>query len=303
MREEWDVKQVPSQPGNVAIVTGANNGIGYETALELARKGLAVVLACRDMRKAEAAKARILQAYAPAQVHCLELDVSSLRAVREFVAQFHRQHGRLDLLINNAGIMMPPYAVSEDGFELQLATNYLGHFALTGLLLPLLAGTPGSRVVMVSSLSYKWAELDFDDLQAQHGHSRRKAYGQSKRACLVFAYELHRRLAAAGCGTLAVAAHPGLSKTNLDQYFPALIRPLGSLFLQPAAQGALPLLYAALAPGIRGGEFIGPDGFQQMRGYPTRVDSDDSSKDQKVGKRLWKASEELTDCFYLSAEA
>jgi len=132
MREEWDVKQVPSQPGNVAIVTGANNGIGYETALELARKDLTVVLACRDMGKAEAAKARILQAYAPAQVHCLELDVSSLRAVREFAAQIHRQHGRLDLLVNNAGIMMPPYAVSEDGFELQLATNYLGHFALTG---------------------------------------------------------------------------------------------------------------------------------------------------------------------------
>jgi NAD(P)-dependent dehydrogenase (short-subunit alcohol dehydrogenase family) len=193
--------------------------------------------------------------------------------------------------------------VSEDGFELQLATNYLGHFALTGLLLPLLAGTPGSRVVMVSSLSYKWAELDFDDLQAQQGYSRRKAYGQSKRACLVFAYELQRRLAAAGCGTLSVAAHPGLSKTNLDQYFPALIRPLGSLFLQPAAQGALPLLYAALAPAIQGGEFIGPDGFQQMRGYPTRVDSDDSSKDQRVAARLWKASEALTDCFYLSAEA
>jgi NAD(P)-dependent dehydrogenase (short-subunit alcohol dehydrogenase family) len=199
--------------------------------------------------------------------------------------------------------MMPPYEVTADGFEQQLATNYLGHFALTGLLLPLLAGTPGSRVISVSSLSYKWAEIDFDDLQAQRGYRRRKAYGQSKRACLVFAYELHRRLAAAGYPTLSVAAHPGLAKTNLDQYFPALIRPLGSLFLQPAAQGALPILYAALAQAVQGGEFIGPDGFQQMRGYPTRVDSDANSQDKKVAERLWQASEELTNCYYLDAKA
>jgi NAD(P)-dependent dehydrogenase (short-subunit alcohol dehydrogenase family) len=303
MSTKWNLAQVPSQPGRVAVVTGANNGLGFETALELARKDMTVILACRNVPKADAAKARMVKAYPPAQVSCRPLDLSSLRSVHEFAAQFQQEHARLDLLVNNAGIMMPPQAVSEDGFELQLATNYLGHFALTGLLLPQLTVTPGSRVVSVSSLSYKWAEIDFDDLQAQRGYSRRKAYGQSKRACLVFAYELQRRLAAAGHGTVSVAAHPGLSKTNLDQYFPALIRPLGNLFLQPAAQGALPQLYAALASGIQGGEYIGPDGFQQLRGHPTRVASDDNSKDQRVAARLWKASAELTKYHYLNEKA
>ncbi|MFD1873450.1 oxidoreductase [Hymenobacter bucti] len=301
MRTKWSLAQVPPQPGRVAVVTGANNGLGYETALALASKDVVVILACRDASKAEAAKSRIVRACPSAQVSCLPLDVSSLRSVREFAKQFCQQHDRLDLLLNNAGVMMPPYRVTENGFENQLATNYLGHFALTGRLLPRLTATPGSRVVSVSSLSYKWAELDFDDLQAQRGYRRRKAYGQSKRACLVFGYELQRRLAAAGHGTRSVAAHPGLAKTNLDQYFPALIRPLGSLFLQPAAQGALPLLYAALAPDIQGGEFIGPNGFQQLRGYPTQVASDDNSHDPAVAARLWQASEELTGCRYLSA--
>jgi NAD(P)-dependent dehydrogenase (short-subunit alcohol dehydrogenase family) len=302
MPEKWSLQPLPSQSGRVAIVTGANSGIGYETARGLAQKDVEVILACRSRQKADEAKARITNEYPPARLKSFRLDVSRLREVREFAGQFREQYDRLDLLVNNAGIMMAPYEVTEDGFEKQLATNYLGHFALTGLLLPLLTSTPASRVVTVSSLSYRWAELDLADLQAQRGYSRRKAYGQSKRACLMFAYELQRRLAAAGYRTQSVAAHPGLAKTNLDQYFPALIRPLGSLFLQPAAQGALPVLYAALAPGIRGGEFIGPDGFQQIRGYPTRVDSDSYSKNPEVAGRLWTASEELTQSFYLSGE-
>ncbi|MBC8154136.1 MAG: SDR family NAD(P)-dependent oxidoreductase [Bacteroidetes bacterium] len=303
MDNKWSIEQVPSQPGKVAIVTGANNGLGYEIALGLAKKDIEVVLACRNLQKAEEAKSRIVNEYPKAQIKCIKIDVSSLREVREFASQFQKQYQKLDLLINNAGIMMSPYKVTEDGFENQLATNYIGHFALTGLLLPLLTGTPGSRVVTLSSLSYKWAEIQFDDLHAKKGYSRRKAYGQSKRACLIFAYELHRRLSAAGYNTLSVAAHPGLSKTNLDQYFPALIRPLGSLFLQPAKKGALPVLYAALEQAIKGGEFIGPDGFQEMRGYPTRVDSDEYSKDKKVAERLWKASEEMTNSHYLSGES
>ncbi|HEX8329071.1 MAG TPA: oxidoreductase [Hymenobacter sp.] len=301
--QKWSMDQVSSQRGKVAVVTGANGGIGFETALALAKKDVEVVLACRNVPKAEAAKAQITEQYPAARLQCLPLDVSRLREVREFAAQLQRQYGQLDLLVNNAGVMMSPYEVTEDGFENQFATNYLGHFALTGGLLPLLTGTAGSRVVTVSSLSYKWAEIDFGDLQAQRGYSRRKAYGQSKRACLMFAYELQRRLAAAGHGTRSVAVHPGLSKTNLDRYFPALIRPLGNLFLQPAARGALPLLYAALAPAIHGGEFIGPDGFQQIRGHPTRVDSDDYAKDEKIAARLWKVSEALTHCRYLSDKA
>jgi NAD(P)-dependent dehydrogenase (short-subunit alcohol dehydrogenase family) len=302
MGKKWSIGQVPSQRGKVAVVTGSNGGIGYEAALALAKKDVEVVLACRNLQKAEAAKSSVVKAYPRAQIRSMQVDVSSLRQVREFAAQFGRQYDRLDLLINNAGIMMSPYRVTEEGFENQLATNYIGHFALTGLLLPLLTGTPGSRVVTVSSLSYKWSRIQFDDLHAGKGYSRRKAYGQSKRACLMFAYELHRRLSAAGCNTLSVAAHPGLAKTNLDQYFPALIRPLGSLFLQPAHQGALPLLYAALEKDIQGGEFIGPDGFGEMRGYPTRVDSDEDSKDTTVARRLWKASQEMTHVYYLNEE-
>lgn len=297
---KWDVDQVPSQRGKIAIVTGGNSGLGYEAALGLAKKDAEVILACRNLQKAEEAKSKIVNEYPKAQIKSMKIDVSSLRKVREFADQFQSQYKKLDLLINNAGIMMSPYKVTEDGFENQLATNYIGHFALTGLLLPLLTGTPGSRIVTLSSLSYKWAEIQFDDFHAQKGYSRRKAYGQSKRACLMFAFELQRRLSAAGYDTLSVAAHPGLAKTNLDQYFPALIRPLGNLFLQPAKKGALPILYAALEKDIKGGEFIGPDGFQQMRGYPTKVDADEYAKDKKVAERLWKATEEMTNTYYLT---
>ena len=299
---KWAIDQLPPQRGKVAVVTGGNSGLGYETALGLAKKDVEVILACRNLLKAEEAKSKIMNHYLRAKIKCMKLDVSRLREVKEFAAQFQLQYKKLDLLINNAGIMMSPYKVTEDGFENQLATNYLGHFALTGLLLPTLTSTPGSRVITLSSLSYKWAEIEFEDLQAHKVYSRRKAYGQSKRACLMFAYELQRRLAAGGYNTLSVAAHPGLSKTNLDQYFPALIRPLGSLFLQPAEKGALPVLYAALEKDLKGGEFIGPDGFQEMRGYPTRVDSDEYSKDEDVAQRLWKASEALTKVAYLKAE-
>jgi len=299
---KWDIDKVLSQRGKVAIITGANNGLGYETALGLAKKDVEVILACRNLKKAEEAKVKIVNDHPKAQIKTMEVDLSSLRKVREFADQFQREYKKLDLLINNAGIMMSPYKVTEDGFENQLATNYAGHFALTGLLVPLLSGTPGSRVVTLSSLSYKWAEIQFNDLHAQKGYSRRKAYGQSKRACLMFAFELQRRLSRAGYDIRSVAAHPGLSKTNLDQYFPALIRPLGNLFLQPAAKGALPVLYAALEKDIKGGEFIGPDGFQELSGYPTEVDADEYSKDREVAERLWKASENMTNCYYLTNE-
>jgi NAD(P)-dependent dehydrogenase (short-subunit alcohol dehydrogenase family) len=299
MENKWSLEQVPSQQGKVAVITGANNGIGYETALALAKKGAEIVLACRNLEKAAAAESNIRNEYPKAQVRKIKLDLSSLRSVKAFAHQFTDRYNRLDLLINNAGIMMSPYKVTEDGFENQLATNYIGHFALTGLLLPLLTRTFGSRVVTLSSLSYKWAEIDFDDMQATKGYSRRKAYGQSKRACLIFAFELQRRLPAAGYPSISVAAHPGLAKTNLDQYFPSLIRPLGGLFLQPAAKGALPVLYAALSEAVTGGEFIGPDGFKQMRGNPTKVDADAYSQDVEIAHRLWKVSEEMTDIYYL----
>ena len=297
---KWNIDQVPSQPGKVAIVTGANSGIGYEVTLSLIKKDFEVVMACRNMQKAEKAKVKILHVYPRAIITLMKVDTSSLKEVKIFADQFHQHYNKLHLLINNAGIMMSPYKVTEDGFENQLATNYIGHFALTGLLLPTLISTVGSRIVTLSSLSYKWSKIIFDDLHSNKSYSKTKAYGQSKRACLMFAFELQRRLSAAGYDTVSIAAHPGLSKTNLDQYYPALIRPLGNLFLQPAAKGALPILYAALDKNLKGGEFIGPDGFQQMRGYPTKVEADEYSNNKVIAERLWSKSEKITNVFYLS---
>jgi NAD(P)-dependent dehydrogenase (short-subunit alcohol dehydrogenase family) len=229
----------------------------------------------------------------------MRIDLSSLKSVRDFADNFGKTFDKLDLLINNAGIMMSPYKETEDGFENQLATNFLGHFALTGLLIHFLINTPGSRVITLSSLSYKWAPINFDDLHFKKGYNKKKAYGQTKRACLVFAYELNRRLSASGKSTISLAAHPGLSKTNLDRYYPALIRPLGILFLQRQDKGALPVLYAALYKELKGGEYIGPDGFQEMRGNPVIVDSDEDTKDNEIAAKLWRVAEESTGVHYL----
>ena len=297
--DKWDIKNESSQLGKIAIVTGANSGIGYETTLGLVKKGVEVIMACRNIQKAEDAKAKILQLHPEAKIKSMMIDLTSLTAVKKFVHEFQRQFDKLDILINNAGIMMSPYKITQDDFESQLATNYIGHFALTGLLLPLLTKTANSRIITLSSLSYKWAQIQFDDFHAQKGYSSRKAYGQSKRACLMFAFELQRRLSIADYNILSVAAHPGLCKTNLDQYFPSFIRTLGSLFLQSAQYGALPVLYAALSKDIKGGEFIGPDGFQQLRGYPTRIDADEYSNDKEVAQHLWKVSQDMTNVFYL----
>lgn len=296
MRSSESTHKEPNR--KVAIVTGANSGIGFETSKVLAEKDFHVILACRDINAAERARNEIVGAVPAANLSVMRLDLSDLDCVKQFAAYVTAHFTGLHLLINNAGIMMSPYKVTPDGFENQFATNFLGHFALTGLLLPMLASTMHARVVSLSSLSYKWAPINFDDLQLERGYDKRKAYGQSKRACLVFAYELQRRLAASGLTTLSVAAHPGLSKTNLDRYFPALIRPLGALFLQSPKMGALPVLYAALNEGLRGGEYIGPDGFQEMRGQPTIVDSDSDSKSAVIGRRLWQVAEALTGVRY-----
>ena len=298
--DKWNLAKVPSQAGKIAIVTGANSGIGYHTVLGLVKKDFEVIMACRDLNKAEEAKTKILHLYPSAKIRTIMLDLCNLEEVRKFVDVFKTQFTHLDLLINNAGIMMSPYKVTKDGFENQLATNYIGHFALTGLLLPLLTNTSGSRIVSLSSLSFKWAQIQFDDLHAKKVYSRRTAYGQSKRACLMFAFELQRRLSAFNYNTVSIAAHPGLSKTNLDQYFPSLIRPLGSLFLQPAHMGALPVLFAALSKDIKGGEFIGPDGFKQLRGFPIKVEADSNANNIEIAQNLWTVSQELTDVFYLN---
>jgi NAD(P)-dependent dehydrogenase (short-subunit alcohol dehydrogenase family) len=298
----WNLKQAPTQKGRIAIVTGANIGLGYETALALAAKGCSVVLACRNVDKAEAAKDNILAQCPKAVVECMALDLASLKSVRKFAAAYKRRHARLDLLVNNAGIMMPPFALSEDGFESQLAANYLGHFALTGLLLPSIVKTPKSRIVSLSSLAHQWGEIRFADLHFEGRYDKRLAYGQSKLACLMFAYELQRRLKRAGHTTLSVAAHPGVSSTNLFQHLPKIVNlfaPLTALVFQSAEGGAQPTLYAALGGDIQGGDYCGPQSMGGMRGDPVKVSSSRRSRDEAVAARLWTVSEELTGVRFL----
>lgn len=294
----WTLNDVSPQPGRLAIVTGANIGLGFDTALALAGKGIAVVLACRNLDKANAAKARILAAHPGATLDCMALDLGSLKSVKSFAKAFAKKHTRLDLLINNAGIMMPPFSLTEDGFESQLGANYLGHFALTGHLLPLLTQTPGSRVVSLSSLAHNWGRIRLDDPNFKKGYDKRLAYGQSKLACLMFAYELNRRLQAAGSTTLSVAAHPGIAATNLAQHFPAFMSALFPLFGQSAAAGVLPTLYAALGQDIQGGDFCGPRALRQMRGAPVKVGSNRASRDTAVAGKLWALSEKMTGVHY-----
>ena len=298
----WTLKQAPMQTGRIAVITGANIGLGFETALALAGKGCTVVLACRSTAKAEAAKTIILAQYPKAKVECLALDLGSLKSVRAFATAYRKRHTRLDLLINNAGIMMPPFSLSEDGFESQLAANYLGHFALTGLLLPLITKTPDSRIVSLSSLAHKWSGIRFGDLNATRWYDKRLAYGQSKLACLMFAYELQRRLTRAGHTTLSVAAHPGVSSTNLFQHMPKIVNmfaPLTALVLQSAQGGAQPTLYAALGDDIQGGDYCGPQSLGEMRGAPGKVNSSRRSRDEAVAAKLWAVSEELTGVRFL----
>jgi NAD(P)-dependent dehydrogenase (short-subunit alcohol dehydrogenase family) len=279
------------------MITGANSGIGLEAARTLAGAGARVIMASRNTEKGEAAAAEIRASFPDAQLDVRKLDLSSLASVRAFAEGFDEQ--QLDLLINNAGVMVPPYTKSADGFELQLATNHLGHFALTGLLLDKVLATPHARVVTISSTAHKMGKIKFDDLQRERSYNRWPAYGQSKLANLLFALELDRRLKAAGSDVLSVAAHPGYSATNLQfAVTPSRIERLGSavlnrVYAQSAEQGALPTLYAATAE-IAGGSFVGPDGFQEMRGKPKVVTPTRAARDPETARRLWDVSEELT---------
>jgi NAD(P)-dependent dehydrogenase (short-subunit alcohol dehydrogenase family) len=275
------------------VVTGANTGLGFETAQVLAARGASVVLAVRNVEKGKQAAARIAAAAPGATVTVQELDLSSLDSVRAAAAELRAGHPRIDLLICNAGVMYPPKQTTGDGFELQFGTNHLGHFALTGLLLDQMLPVPGSRVVTVSSVGHRMqARINFDDLQWERSYSRVRAYGQSKLANLMFTYELQRRLSGAGT-TIAVAAHPGFAATELMRHTPmaAVVTPL---FSQDAAMGALPVLRAATDPGVLGGQYYGPGGFLGLRGYPKLVASSRRSHDEAVQRRLWAVSEELT---------
>ena len=299
----WTEHDIPNQQGKTILVTGANSGLGFHTSRALAAAGARVLMACRSADKAEAARAQILQQVPQAELQILSLDLASLASIKACTQLVLDSNDQLDTLINNAGIMAVPYAQTEDGFEMQIGTNHFGHFALTLGLLPLLNQAPAARVVSVSSMAHNWTPgLDFDDLDwTRRKYRRWQAYGDSKIANLYFSFELGRRLA--GSTVTVAAAHPGYSDTHL-QYVAAerknssLERGLmwlgNTLFAQSAERGALPSLYAATAPGIISGDFIGPDGFQQTRGFPRKVGSNRRSRDTGIAARLWAVSEERT---------
>ena len=306
--DRWTEADVPAQRGRTAVITGANTGLGFETARVLAARGAQVVLACRDLGRAKEAVARIRSGspqptgVMSANLHAVRLDLSSLASVREAAEEIGAAYGPVDLLINNAGVMMTPFRRTADGFELQLGVNHLGHFALTGLLLGRMLGREGSRVVTVSSNGHKSGRIDFDDLQSQRRYRRTAAYYQSKLANLMFTYELQRRLAAAQAQTQAFAAHPGKARTKLIRYLPAWMRwedlvieqPLG----QSAAMGARATLRAAADPAACGGEYYGPGGRGELRGHPRLVASSERARDVEAQQRLWRESERLTGVSY-----
>jgi NAD(P)-dependent dehydrogenase (short-subunit alcohol dehydrogenase family) len=298
----WTVADVPDQQGRTAVVTGANTGIGFEAAAVLAQRGAVTVLACRDTGKAERAAERLRAAAPQATVSVVRLDLASLDSVRTAAGQIRAGHERIDLLINNAGLMFPPRGTTAEGFELQFGTNHLGHFALTGLLLDRLLHVPGSRVVTVSSNGHRAGRINFADLQSERRYSRVSAYGQSKLANLMFTYELERRLRAAEAPTIALAAHPGTASTELVRHIPGPLRTAyaatGGLFTQSATMGALPTLRAATDPAAHGGEYYGPSGLGQMKGYPVLVSSNSRSHDEAAQRRLWAESERLTGVTY-----
>lgn len=297
MANPWTIRDIPDLRGKTAIVTGANSGLGFHTAEALAAKGARVIMACRNLEKAEEAAARVRAKVPGADLEVRALDLGSLASIHAFAEAFEREHPALHLLINNAGIMMCPFGKTADGFETQFGTNHLGHFALTGLLLGVLAKTPGARIVNVSSLAHLGGKIDFDNLNGERSYNRTRAYNQSKLANLLFTLELQRRLERVGAGAIAVAAHPGWSATNLQAHA-ALFRAMNPLVAQSAEMGALPTLRAATAPDVRGGEYYGPGRLFEMNGPPKRARRSPRARDASVAERLWQVSEKMTGVRY-----
>ncbi len=297
----WTAADIPDQTGRTAIVTGANSGLGAAIARELARAGARVILAVRNAEKGELAIETIRERVPEATLELRSLDLSDLASVRAFAEQ---HQGPVDLLINNAGIMAPPRRETKDGFESQFGTNHLGHFALTGLLMPRLLESGGPRVVTQSSGAHRIpGSINFDDLQFEHRYINWRAYGQSKLANLMFCFELQRRAAAGATPLLSLAAHPGYARTNLQfasppWYEQLIMRVTNPVVGQSADMGALPALYAATVPDLPGGTFVGPDGFMEQRGHPKVVTAADKAYDEQAWRRLWDVSEELTGVRY-----
>jgi NAD(P)-dependent dehydrogenase (short-subunit alcohol dehydrogenase family) len=291
----WTAHDIPDQTGRTVVITGANSGIGLVAARELARAGARVVMAVRNLDKGRAAADSI----ASGEVEVRELDLADLASVRGFAEGYQ---GNVDLLINNAGVMAPPRRETKDGFESQFGTNHLGHFALTGLLLPRLLAGSEPRVVTVSSGAHRMGRIRFDDLQGERRYMNWLSYGQSKLANLMFCFELQRRATEAGTELKSLAVHPGYARTNLQfaapPWYEAAVMRVTNLMAQTADMGALPTLYAATVPDLPGGSFVGPDGFMEQRGYPHVVTAAGKAYDEDAWRRLWQVSEDLTGVSY-----
>jgi NAD(P)-dependent dehydrogenase (short-subunit alcohol dehydrogenase family) len=299
--KKWTTNNIPNLSGKVIIVTGANSGIGFETVKELARKGAHTILACRSMEKGNDAAQQIRTVVPNARLEPMVLDLGSLKSVHAFSETLKAAHDRLDVLVNNAGVMWVPYGKTEDGFEKHFGINHLGHFALTGLLLDVLLKTPGSRVVTISSMGHRSGTIDFDNLMYKDGigYGPDQAYGRSKLANLLFTFELQRHLDSKQTNVISTAAHPGGADTNLGRHVEGrwwwgLLRLLTMPITQNAAMGAMPTLRAATDPEAMAGDYIGPGGFMGMRGYPIKVECSNEARDVDIAKRLWKVSEDLT---------
>lgn len=304
----WTVERIPDQTGRVSVVTGANSGLGLATARALAHRGAHVVLAVRDEEKGRRAAAGITAERPDACLEVRRLDLADLDSVRAFATGLRADHPRLDVLVNNAGVMAPPRTLTAQGHELQFAANHLGHFALTGLLLDLLTSGTDSRVVTVTSTNHRQGRLFFDDLSGERGYGPMAYYNQSKLAGAVFGHELHRRLTEAGSPVRSVLAHPGYTATNLQTTAPTgLVKLLFGHLLKPLAQspdrGALPQLYAATAPEAQSGDFIGPDGMAELRGAPKRVHLSPKATNPETAQHLWAVSEQLTNVHFQFQEA
>jgi len=304
MAKGWTEADMPDLTGRVAVVTGANSGIGFEAALQLAGHGARTILGCRDAGRATAAVERIRATFPKASVESLPLDMASLASIRAFAKAFQGTASKLDILVNNAGVMALPRRTTADGFEMQFGTNHLGHFALAGLLLDRLLASKSGRVVCISSVAHWFGRIRFDDLQGVKSYWKWVAYCQSKLANLLFMMELNRRLSNRSLPALAVGCHPGYANTNLQTVgaqmaqasFQERIFNLGNrLLAQSAARGALPTLYAATSPAIRGGEYIGPRGFFELHGPPGPAFVMANARDEVAARRLWEVSEELTN--------
>jgi NAD(P)-dependent dehydrogenase (short-subunit alcohol dehydrogenase family) len=297
----WTTDNIPSLKGKTIIVTGGNSGLGLQSVKAYSEKGAKVVLACRNYDKGEAAKGEILKSVPAAQIVVMTLDLADLSSVHAFADRFNKEFDRLDILLNNAGIMMPPYQLTKDGIESQQGTNHFGHFALTGLLLDKLKKTAGSRVVNVSSLAHKQGKMDFNNLLYENGkgYSPLSAYGRSKLENLLFTYGLQEFFTNNKLDIKAVVAHPGVSDTNLfskigGQFLQTIFKPLMKLMVQPAEMGALPQLRASVDVEVKGAEYFGPNGFAEMKGYPVQVQPDKHARNSDDIKKLWEVSKKIT---------